>query len=98
DSPASEQPIPRPIEGSPHRVGGPFEKPLRMRRRREGDRGCCRERAQAWNRSDAEPRAAFGAARCEHFAPADCLHAATESVLAGAAKLRGLKCAFHGCK
>src|SRR5439155_12617814 len=97
-SPASAPRVLRPVEGSAHRFGGPHEKPLRMRRRREDDRGRCRERVQAWDRSDAEPSAALGAAGGDYFAPADRLHAATKSVIPSAAKLRGLKCAFHGCK
>ena len=52
--------------------------------------------AQASNRSDAKPRAALGPTRREHLASADRLHAASKAVLACAAKLRGLKCAFHG--
>jgi hypothetical protein len=52
--------------------------------------------AQSSNRSDGQPRAALGAARREHLAPADRLHAAPKSMLSCAAKLRGLKCAFHG--
>ena len=52
--------------------------------------------AQASNRSDAKPRSALGPTRREHLASADRLHAASKAVLAGAAKLRGLKCAFHG--
>jgi hypothetical protein len=52
--------------------------------------------AQASNRSDGKPRAALGPTRREHLASADRLHAASKAVLACAAKLRGLKCAFHG--
>jgi hypothetical protein len=51
---------------------------------------------QASNRSDGKPRATLRAARRQHLAPADRLHAAPKTMLAGAAKLRGLECTFHG--
>ena len=54
-------------------------------------------RAQATNRLDGEPRAAFGAACGEDLTSADRLHAASKTVVSGAAKLGRLKCAFHGC-